>query len=365
MFCELDELLKLTKLVEATKSNASTTEKEEDIPGTVVYYDDKDYSGRATFLSTNDGSEEDNGESEDDSENEVDGVPQPPKDGKSYGSAGNPTFHDKKGNSIDNGPLFEEPQENAEAPIADSTSGGDAIDELNKGTDELKNAVEQEANGAQADNEASFGRCLKNSLSKFKSFEAIERGMGREFVRKYQFESSAPAMNICRTNPFELGQVVQPNSIPMLFIVKKNDGNTITAAKPTSCPEDCAVCQDGEWPEFTFDSDELMGSKKASLGDIDDIIAYNDRVTNQPRGFDGRPEDDSPMKIAQEFAREQTIDDIVDNMDEIFGQYKQAAFGGDDSYCYAAKTPAVVYRTPKGTLTTQAMTGGYKIKYGD
>lgn len=351
---ELDELLKLTKMVEATSSNSDTEEPEEDLPATVRSYDD--FSGKATVMKTKHGDEDEDEEKsedkeeagdktegdteekaevepgEDGAEDEIDGVPQKRDDNKAFGSSGNPTFKDKDGKPMEFGPLFEEePQPN------DDTAEPECFGSIKK----------------------SFNRSMKGGLHF--CGESVERGMGRDFVRKYMLECNCGGC-CCADNPYKLGDVVNVEGIPMLFVVKNTDGNKITAAKPTACSSDLCKCRDGEWPEFTFDPSELSKFGGASLDDADTIVTFNDRNL---RGFDGRTEDPDPMNAAQEFARSQTMDDIAGRMDEILGTYKDLSAGSDDSFCYTGVSPKVVYKTPFGDTTEQMMTGGYKIKYGD
>lgn len=385
MFDELEQLLKLTKMVEATSSNIETTKEEEDLPATVRTYEDNDYSGKYTRLTTQVPPEE------------VSDVPQKPKDGKAYGSSGNATYTDEHGKPKENGPLFEEDvpdegspaeegiveneegaaapdsssgndqaQQQAQQEIAeDAARGAEATDDIVKATEDLKSSVEKMAgdenspNGAmpQTDCMTSLGKSLKRGLKGgFSPFsESVERGMGRDFSRKYMLECGS---GLCRSNPFKLGDVVQAGNIPMLFVVKDNDGTMIRTAKPTDCKYDHAVSQDGVWPEFFFDQDELTKVDSASLDQADDIAKFNDRDIEM-RGFDGRTVDPGPMELAQDYARRQTMDDIGDALDEILGCYRKAASGDDKEFSYTEVSPVTTYVLPSGEVTTQTMKGGY------
>jgi hypothetical protein len=364
MFNELDELLKLTKMVEATSTNTDTEVPEEDLPATVRAYDDGDYSGKFTALTTKSAP----------AEPVEDDVPQKPTDGKAYGSSGNATFTDKHGKAVENGPLFEEdgptmlPESEEEvaepAPEVDDTAMEQSMDATQAATEELADAVkdmtDDEPNGAQADTEASMlgkslNRGLKGGLSPFS--ESVEKGMGREFTHKYMLENSA-GFNFRQDEPFKLGDVVQANGIPVLFVVKDNDGTMIKTAKPTGCACDFAKGKDGVWPEFCFDQSDLTKMDNASLNQADDLCAFNDRDIAM-RGFDGRCVDPAPMELAQEFARKQTMEDISDNLDQILGAYRNAAAGNDKEFCYATATPTTTYVLPSGEVTTKAISGGY------
>ena len=368
---ELDELLKLTKMVEATSSNSDTEEPEEDLPATVRSYDD--FSGKATVMKTKHGDDDEATEDkeeteekpeedsdkkeevvpgEDGAEDEIDGVPQKRDDNKAFGSSGNPTFKDKEGKPMEFGPLFEEEPDTDAAPVTGEVASL-PDDDTSIPNDDTPN---EECFGSI---KKSFNRSMKGGLHF--CGESVERGMGHEFVRKYMLECNCGGC-CCADNPYKLGDVVNVEGIPMLFVVKNTDGNKITTAKPTACSSDLCKCRDGEWPEFTFDPSELSKFGGASLDDADTIVTFNDRNL---RGFDGRTEDPDAMNAAQEFARSQTMDDIVGRMDEILGTYKDLSAGSDDSFCYTGVSPKVVYKTPFGDTTEQMMTGGYKIKYGD
>ena len=395
MFDELEQLLKLTKMVEATSSNVESTPEEEDVPAEVRTFDD-DYSGKYKTLKTQV------------PPSEVADVPQKPKDGKAYGSSGNATYTDEHGKPVENGPLFEEdgptvmPESTETNQLAEEAQADDAqadesqaeeakesaeeakksaevAGDVSQATEQLKNGIEQmtgydnSSNGTPAENGApagteggapsdtqcmtSLGKSLKRGIrGGFRPFgDAVERGMGREFSRKYLCECNS---GICQNNPFKLGDVVSASGIPMLFVVKDNDGAMIRTAKPTDCKCDHAVSQDGVWPEFFFDQDELSKVDSASLDQADEIAKFNDRDLDV-RGFDGRTIDPGPMELAQDFARSQTMDEIGDALDNILGCYKKAASGDDKEFSYTEVSPTTTYVLPSGEVTTKSMKGGY------
>ena len=360
MFDELEQLLKLTKMVEATSSNVESTPEEEDVPATVRTYEDNDYSGKYKTLKTQVPPED------------VADVPQKPKDGKAYGSSGNATYTDEHGKPVENGPLFEEdgptvPPEDADTVDAANTNVVDTSNTENT----LPVVDENDPNGAsavvdendpnsaepQTDCMTSLGKSLKRGIKGgIRPFgDAVERGMGRGFTQKYMLECNSC---LCQNNPFKLGDVVSASGIPMLFVVKDNDGTMIRTAKPTDCKCDQAVSQDGVWPEFFFDQDELSKVDSASLDQAEDIAKFNDRDLDV-RGFDGRTVDPGPMELAQNFAKEQTMDEIGDALDNILGCYKKAAGGDDKEFSYTEVSPVTTYVLPSGEVTTQSMKGGY------
>lgn len=358
MFDSLDQLLDLTKQVEATSSNASTVQPEEDIPGAVRVYEDNDYSGKATILRTQPAPR-----------GEVADVPQPPKDGKAFGSSGNPTYTDHQGNPIHNGPLFEEDGDDAAQDDAASQPQFDTIDSANdaitQAAEELQSGVEQamqedgssEPNSAPADTQCcnSLGKSIKRSMS-FSLGESVTKGMGSEFTRKYLAECQGGVF-CTRCNPYQLGDVVRVNNIPRLFIVKNNDGNMLTLAKPTKCAADFAQGKDGVWPEYCFQSGDIGKVDNASIEQADDIAEFNDMDIS---GFDGLTIDPAPMERAQAFARNLSMDDIGDNLDTILGAYRNAAAGNDHEFSYTKCSPVTTYVLPNGEITTQTMEGGFE-----
>lgn len=376
MFDELDQLLQLTKLVEATSTNSDTEKKEEDLPATVREYD-QDGSGKFKTLTTKSPSSTDT--------QEIEGVPQPRTDGKAFGSSGNPTFTDQHGNPIDGGPLFEEDgptvdpnatpdagAQNSEAVNAAMKANSEANDKVGEAAQELEEPMKQLANAESAESGADtgtandvqanpeckmnpVGRSLKRGLAF--SMESVERGMGSNFVNKYMFESG----NACctRNNPFQLGDAVQVAGIPRIFIVKNNDGNMITTAKPTNCEADFAKGKDGVWPEYCFQCNELSKVGNADLSQADELAEFNDRDIT-PSGFNGLTIDPSPMELAQSFARERTMDDVAEDLDEILGAYRSAASGNDKEFSYTKCSPVTTMVYPNGQVTTQCIEGGFQ-----
>lgn len=366
---ELDQLLQLTKLVEATSTNSDTENKEEDLPATVREYD-QDGSGKFKTLTTASPAST--------ATPEIDGVPQPPTDGKAFGSSGNPTFTDQHGNPLEGGPLFEEDgptvdpnqadagAQDTEAVSSAMKASGESNEKVGEAVQELEEPLKQladtesadagTANDVQANPECKMnpvGRSLKRGLAF--SMESVERGMGRNFVNKYMFESGSACC--ARTNPFQLGDAVQVAGIPRIFIVKNNDGNMITTAKPTNCAADFAKGKDGVWPEYCFQCNELSKVGNADLSQADELAEFNDRDIT-PSGFNGLTIDPSPMELAQAFARERTMDDVAEDLDEILGAYRSAASGNDKEFSYTKCSPVTTMVYPNGQVTTQCIEGG-------
>ena len=142
-------------------------------------------------------------------------------------------------------------------------------------------------------------------------------------------------------------------------IVKNADGNMITTAKPTNCQADFAKGKDGVWPEYCFQCDELSKLDNADLSQADDIAEFNDQDIQQS-GFNGLTIDPGPMELAQEYARERTMDDVADDLDEILGAYRSAASGNDNEFSYTKCSPVTTFVYPNGQVTTQCIEGGYE-----
>ncbi len=253
--------------------------------------------------------------------------------------SGNPTFADKK-----KGPLFEEPGADAMADM------NDGVEKLKEGVQEFMKVNESEDTPVQ---EESLG--LKMALN-----ECLERGMGRNFMRMYQLECAGQCCP--QQDGFRLGDVVHCGNTPALFVVKKADGQTVTAAKPTSNPNELLTSCDGEWPTFTFRANEIQPMLNASIDDVQNIVGFNDQAIP----FDGSTIDDNPMKVAQNDAKCNMLDRISDNLDEILGMPYQDICSGKDPSCNVMTQPTeVVIINPDGSFGTAPQMGGYKVKIGD
>lgn len=301
---ELDELLAITRTIEASPISHPMMEAEEDLDAVYVDYGDSatPFDAKPTVTKVT---------------NKVTAVKPEPDE-----CSGNPTFKDKK-----KGPLFEEP-------------GADTSSAVNDG--EPVNPVQE-----------GFG--LEMSLN-----ECIERGMGRDFMRMYQLECCGQCCP--QQNGFRLGDVVHCGNTPALFVVKKADGQMVTAAKPTSNPNELLTSNDGEWPTFTFRANEIQPMLNASIDDVQNIVGFND----QAMPFDGSTIDDNPMKVAQNDAKCNMVDRIADNLDEILGMpYKDICSGKDPSCNVMSQPTEVVVINPDGSFGAAPQFGGYKIKIGD
>lgn len=319
MFDELDDLLAITRTIESSPISHPMMEAEEDIDAVYVDYGDSStpFDSKPTVTKVS-------GKS----------IETPVPQGEPGECSGNATFTDNK-----KGPLFEDPD-----------PGVDAVQTLNDGIETLKQGVEAE----ETPMEESLG------LGKLSLTESIERGMGRDFMRMYKLECSGQCCP--QQNGFRLGDVVHCGNVPALFVVKKADGQTVTAAKPTSNPNELLTSCDGEWPTFTFRANEIKPMLNASIDDVQKIVGFND----QAMPFDGSTIDDNPMKVAQNDARCNMVDRIADNLDEILGLPYQDICSGKDPSCNVMNQPTeVVIINPDGSFGTAPQYGGYKVCIGD
>lgn len=321
MFEELDDLLAITRTIESSPISHPMMEAEEDLDAIYVDYGDSNTPFDAKPMVTKVTSKV---------------TASKPEPGE---CSGNPTFADKK-----KGPLFEEPGADAMADM------NDGVEKLKEGVQEFMKVNESEDTPVQ---EESLG--LKIALN-----ECLERGMGRNFMRMYQLECAGQCCP--QQGGFRLGDVVHCGNTPALFVVKKADGQTVTAAKPTSNPNELLTSCDGEWPTFTFRANEIQPMLNASIDDVQNIVGFNDQAIP----FDGSTIDDTPMHAAQNDAKCNMLDRIADNLDEILGMpYKDICSGKDPSCNVISQPTEVVVINPDGSFGTTPQYGGYKIKIGD
>ena len=248
MFEELDDLLAITRTIESSPISHPMMEAKEDLDAVYVDYGDSatPFGTKPTVTKVT---------------SKVTAAKPAPGE-----CAGNPTFKDKN-----KGPLFEDPEEggtatvNLSQPISDMVNNGinplkQAIDDLASEIDEEKKPVTNESLG----------------LGKLSFNECVERGMGRDFMRMYQLECCGQCCP--QQNGFRLGDVVHCGNTPALFVVKKADGQMVTAAKPTSNPNELLTSNDGEWPTFTFRASEIQPMLNASIDDVQNIVSFNDKA---------------------------------------------------------------------------------------
>lgn len=337
MFDELDELLAITRTIESSPISKPMMEAEEDVDAVYVDYGDSSTPFDAKPTVTKVSSKT---------------VEAPVPQGVPGECSGNKTFEDKK-----RGPLFEDDKE---TEGADPSQMADAANELMKSAENMKEDVtailgtDDEANDDTPSQDESMG------LGKLALSECIERGMGRDFMRMYKLECSGQCCP--QQNGFRLGDVVHCRNTPALFLVKKADGQMVTAAKPTSNPNELLTACDGEWPTFTFRANEIQPMLNASIADVQNIVGFNDQATP----FDGSTIDDSPMKVAQNDARCNMVERIADNLDEILGMPYQDICSGKDPSCNIMNQPTeVVVINPDGSYGSVPQYGGYKVCIGD
>lgn len=316
---ELDELLAITRAIEVSPISQQMMEDDEDLDAVYVDYGDSTTPFDAKPLVTK-------------ITRKVTAAKRKPND-----CSGNPTVIGKK-----NGPIFEDPGSNCINKIGKQKADNEAF---------IQDISEVDDAPISATNEA-LGMKL--------TLECIERGMGRDFMRMYKLESAGQCCP--QQNGFRLGDVIHIGNNPALFVVKKADGQMVTAAKPTSNPNELITSNDGEWPTFTFRASEIQPMLNASINDVQNIIGFND----QAMPFDGSTIDESPMKVAQNDTKCNMVERIADNLDEILGMsYKDLCSGKDPSCNVISQPTEVVVINPDGSFGTTPRCGGYKIKMGD
>jgi hypothetical protein len=318
MIDDLDQLLELTRNVESAPIARPVLEAETDIDAIYVDYGDSatPFGAKPTIT-------------------KIGGASQPeaqqPTENAPGECSGNVTAPD-----AERGPLFEEPENDTET------------------AEQVTDGIKQAAEGIRD----MVGEGL--GLGDISLNECIERGMGREFMRMYLLESSGQCCQ--QQEGFHLGDVVHCGNIPALFVVKKADGQMVTAAKPTSNPNELLTSCDGEWPTFTFRATEIQPMLDASIDDVQSISTFNDRSIP----FDGSTIDDGPMKCAQSDAKCNMMDRIADNLDEILGMPYKDICAGKDPKCTVINQPTeTVVINPDGSFGTLPREGGYKVKIGD
>lgn len=321
MFEELDDLLAITRTIESSPISHPMMEAEEDVEAVYVDYGDSStpFGAEPTVTKVS-------GKT---------GIPAPQVEPGEC--SGNPTFKDKK-----KGPLFEDP-DSTEQALAD------AVEQVKTGAEQMN---------AEINSDIPMQESL--GLGKISLSECIERGMGSDFMRLYKLECSGQCCP--QQNGFRLGDVVHCGNMPALFVVKKADGQMVTAAKPTSNPNEILTACDGEWPTFTFRASEIQPMLNASIDDVQNIVDFND----QAMPFDGSTVDDSPMKVAQNDARCNMVERIADNLDEILSMPYKDICNGKDPSCNVMNQPAeVVVINPDGSYGSVPQYGGYKVCIGD
>lgn len=349
MFEELDQLLDITRTIESSPISNPMMEAEEDNDAVYVDYGDSATPFDAAPVVTKISSKAST------------------KPGE---CSGNKTFADKK-----KGPLFEEDtpnEDNNEKELRDLSNEEkaqviglvkDGLDKLQPYGDGIQN-YEKEMQQA-GEEMSSLGECAETpveeglGLGKISLSESVERGMGKEFVRMYKLECAG--QTCAQQGGLCLGDVVHCGNVPALFVVKKADGQTVTAAKPTANPNELTN-NDGTWPTFTFRASDIQPMLNASLDDVDNIVTFND----QALPFDGGTVDDSPMKVAQNDAKCNMVERIADKLDEILGMpYKDICCGKDPSCNVMNQPTEVVVINPDGSFGSTPKFGGYQVKIGD
>ncbi len=168
---------------------------------------------------------------------------------------------------------------------------------------------------------------------------------------------------------FHPGDYVKAKSgkVPVILVIKHSDGPVITTAKPTNNMDEYCEGNDGCWPEFHFNQDEIEPMDGLSLGDIMNVMAFNDAQMESLT--DGSIDEDAQKGIVDktnDMLREKSLEgaddckpgefcdqkDLIDRMDEIFG---------NQSYTFAS--PKVTTLDRNGNIETSQSAG--KISFGE
>ena len=154
---------------------------------------------------------------------------------------------------------------------------------------------------------------------------------------------------------------------PVILIIKRSDGPVITAAKPTNDMDEYCEGTDGCWPEFAFNQDEIEPIPGITLGDIMNVMAFNDSKLESLT--DSSVDEDQQKAIVDktnDMLREKKLEgaddckegefcdqeDVIERMKEIFG---------DQSYTFAS--PKVTTLDRNGNIETKQCAG--KVSFGE
>lgn len=273
MFNELDELKMLTQCValesiDLTKEKEEADESDDDaliVDGTM---DDRPYENgnsvtvcRVKGSKKKDDEEEEEDDSEEDSKKESDSDEE--KDGDTEcdgesckefgGSSGNVTSKTRKQKR----PIFE-------------------LDDNDDITDEIAEGI--------------FGK----GLGTFSGLGSLKKAM----------ECCCDGDPDCDIQ-FHPGDYVKAKNkgIPVILIVKCSDGPCVTTAKPTNDMDEYCEGNDGCWPEFTFNQDEIEPMDGVSLNDIVKVMAFNDSQMESltDSSIDSKPMEDAVDRTNDQF----------------------------------------------------------------
>jgi len=154
---------------------------------------------------------------------------------------------------------------------------------------------------------------------------------------------------------------------PVILIIKSSDGPVITTAKPTNDMDEYCEGNDGCWPEFSFNQDEIEPIPGISLNDIMTVMAFNDAAKMESL-TDGSIDEDHLKEVTDrtnDMLREKNIEGaeeckpgefcdqeaIIERMKDIFGE---------QSYTFAS--PKVTTLDRDGNIETSQCAG--KVSFG-
>jgi len=220
------------------------------------------------------------------------------------------------------------------------------------GTDNLNSDpviahISGSASNVKNNKDAIFGSENDDNLDNEDCDKIMEFGLGNSFKIKKEFAKMECNYGLGIDNPRKIGDFVHhTDNIPVVFIVKNTDGPMITVAKPTKNEKEYATNQDGVWPEYHFDDDELETMDTVSPNQIHKVILFND--SPKMEAFNNSVIDDEPMKKAHEQRSENAISQVSDFFEDVFGApysvvaSNKNAFGNKK---YTDTTPQVICKT--------------------
>lgn len=278
MFNELDELMKITKLIEATSGKAEETEDDdtEDTKSSKKKLGEDDDIG-GIYINKHFGDEP-------------------------YEAEDTTEWTEIKGSDEES-----DDEESAEKQDTESDSDDD---------DAPVDAAEGSSSNINPDKEPIFEEIPDD--------DGLEQAMGEGLGLRGSFHKALHSFESCADCPcmFNVGDTVRMKSGPStIFIIKSNDGDMMTAAQPTANKAMFASGTEGKWPVFYFNQDEIEPMEKVALNTLDDlnnIIAFNDMPINEC-GLTGNTIVDTDnykekQKVASGNQYDRKIDEVWEDM---------------------------------------------------
>lgn len=212
-------------------------------------------------------------------------------------------------------------------PVAINVDGED--EDGHDGSDDDETATNIQGSSSNAN------PSMKPLFEKNDTDDELEAALSEGLGIRGALHKSIHAMECCDgilPNRFSIGDLIRMSQSgpdgqtcpSVIFIVKNCDGDMITAAKPTAKKCDCSIGHEGSWPEFYFQQDEIapLGDTLSSIDVLKNIIRFNDaKVINECNLTGGHIVDDDTYKKNQKAASANQFDKKVDEVwENMFGQ---------------------------------------------